>query len=276
MELPFDLLGDATMEASTAFQLLSDAAPDEFNPAVNPVVIGFYSLILVAFVQLVKAIVPAALNVALGLAAILVLGGSVNWYQGLPPTVQPLVLPGLVGAVVLVLGAVVITRIQTAVDETTSKVKQGLESSVEKVTAPVTEAVAPAFDAVENSGVLDALGQAVRSTAGAAKATGEAAGRVAGGARRRLAERDVARAQAEATQKLEAAQALAATANTAKEEAEAKEAFVAVAQAAAAADAEAAKQVAIAAMAEAAEATREAKEAAQVLEDARGALLEVE
>ena len=96
MELPFDLLGDATMEASTAFQLLSDAAPDEFNPAVNPVVIGFYSLILVAFVQLVKAIVPAALNVALGLAAILVLGGSVNWYQGLPPTVQPLVLPGLV------------------------------------------------------------------------------------------------------------------------------------------------------------------------------------
>ena len=49
MELPFDLLGDATMEASTAFQLLSDAAPDEFSPAVNPVVIGFYSLILVAF-----------------------------------------------------------------------------------------------------------------------------------------------------------------------------------------------------------------------------------
>ena len=73
------------------------------------------------------------------------------------------------GSLVLVLGAVVITRIQTAVDETTSKVKQGLESSVERVTAPVTEAVAPAFDAVENSGVLDALGQAVRSTAGAAK-----------------------------------------------------------------------------------------------------------
>ena len=50
----------------------------ELSQGASPVVYGLAALLLVGGVQLVRAVVPAALNAALGLTAVVVLGGSIS------------------------------------------------------------------------------------------------------------------------------------------------------------------------------------------------------
>ena len=103
--------------ASFTTSLLADEAAAALSQAAelggssasgDAVVAGVYALLLLAALQLLRNLVPALLNLALGLAALVVLGGSASWYQSLPDTVQPLVLPVLVGLGVLVAGAVAV------------------------------------------------------------------------------------------------------------------------------------------------------------------------
>jgi hypothetical protein len=99
----------------------------------DAVVAGVYALLLLAALQLLRNLVPALLNLALGLAALVVLGGSASWYQSLPDTVQPLVLPVLVGLGVLVAGAAAVSRVQSAVERTSSTVRSELQSRQEEL-----------------------------------------------------------------------------------------------------------------------------------------------
>ena len=71
------------MELAELTDAAADAAPAieqaaELSQGASPVVYGMAALLLVGGVQLVGAVVPAALNAALGLTAVVVLGGSVN------------------------------------------------------------------------------------------------------------------------------------------------------------------------------------------------------
>ena len=126
------LLADETGEAATA--ALGQAAElGSSSTSGDAVVAGVYALLLLAALQLLRTLVPALLNLALGLAALVVLGGSASWYEGLPPTVQPLVLPVLVGLGVLVAGAVAVSRGQSAVERTSSTVRSELQAKQEEL-----------------------------------------------------------------------------------------------------------------------------------------------
>ena len=112
---------------------LSQAAELGGSASGDAVVAGVYALLLLAALQLLRNLVPALLNLALGLAALVVLGGSASWYQSLPDTVQPLVLPVLVGLGVLVAGAVAVSRVQSAVERTSSTVRSELQARQEEL-----------------------------------------------------------------------------------------------------------------------------------------------
>ena len=121
-------------EAAAATAALSQAAELGGSSASgDAVVAGVYALLLLAALQLLRNLVPALLNLALGLAALVVLGGSASWYQSLPDTVQPLVLPVLVGLGVLVAGAVAVSRVQSAVERTSSTVRSELQARQEEL-----------------------------------------------------------------------------------------------------------------------------------------------
>ena len=121
-------------EAAAATAALSQAAELGGSSASGDAVIaGVYALLLLAALQLLRNLVPALLNLALGLAALVVLGGSASWYQSLPDTVQPLVLPVLVGLGVLVAGAVAVSRVQSAVERTSSTVRSELQARQEEL-----------------------------------------------------------------------------------------------------------------------------------------------
>ena len=121
-------------EAAAATAALSQAAELGGSSASgDAVVAGIYALLLLAALQLLRNLVPALLNLALGLAALVVLGGSASWYQSLPDTVQPLVLPVLVGLGVLVAGAVAVSRVQSAVERTSSTVRSELQARQEEL-----------------------------------------------------------------------------------------------------------------------------------------------
>ena len=128
--------------ASFTTSLLADEAAAALSQAAelggssasgDAVVAGIYALLLLAALQLLRNLVPALLNLALGLAALVVLGGSASWYQSLPDTVQPLVLPVLVGLGVLVAGAVAVSRVQSAVERTSSTVRSELQARQEEL-----------------------------------------------------------------------------------------------------------------------------------------------
>ena len=128
--------------ASFTTSLLADEAAAALGQAAelggssasgDAVVAGVYALLLLAALQLLRNLVPALLNLALGLAALVVLGGSASWYQSLPDTVQPLVLPVLVGLGVLVAGAVAVSRVQSAVERTSSTVRSELQARQEEL-----------------------------------------------------------------------------------------------------------------------------------------------
>jgi membrane protein implicated in regulation of membrane protease activity len=128
------LLADETAEAATV--ALGQAAElGSSSASGDAVVAGVYALLLLAALQLLRTLVPALLNLALGLAALVVLGGSASWYESLPPTVQPLVLPVLVGLGVLVAGAVAVSRVQSAVEQTSSSVRSELQAKQEELEA---------------------------------------------------------------------------------------------------------------------------------------------
>ena len=121
-------------EAAAATAALSQAAELGGSSASgDAIVAGVYALLLLAALQLLRNLVPALLNLALGLAALVVLGGSASWYQSLPDTVQPLVLPVLVGLGVLVAGAVAVSRVQSAVERTSSTVRSELQARQEEL-----------------------------------------------------------------------------------------------------------------------------------------------
>ena len=121
-------------EAAAATAALGQAAELGGSSASgDAVVAGVYALLLLAALQLLRNLVPALLNLALGLAALVVLGGSASWYQSLPDTVQPLVLPVLVGLGVLVAGAVAVSRVQSAVERTSSTVRSELQARQEEL-----------------------------------------------------------------------------------------------------------------------------------------------
>lgn len=128
MMMDSDSLPSETAEAAAA--ALGQAVELSISPEVSGdvVVAGVYALLLLAALQLLRSLVPAALNLALALAALLALGGSASWYAALPPNVQPLVLPALVGIGVLVAGAVAVSRVQDAVDSTTTTVSHNQHS----------------------------------------------------------------------------------------------------------------------------------------------------
>ena len=121
-----------TLLADEAASALSQAAGGS-SASGDAVVAGVYALLLLAALQLLRNLVPALLNLALGLAALVVLGGSASWYQSLPDTVQPLVLPVLVGLGVLVAGAVAVSRVQSAVERTSSTVRSELQARQEEL-----------------------------------------------------------------------------------------------------------------------------------------------
>ena len=121
-----------TLLADEAAAALSQAAGGS-SASGDAVVAGVYALLLLAALQLLRNLVPALLNLALGLAALVVLGGSASWYQSLPDTVQPLVLPVLVGLGVLVAGAVAVSRVQSAVERTSSTVRSELQARQEEL-----------------------------------------------------------------------------------------------------------------------------------------------
>ena len=124
----------ASLPADEAAAALSQAAELGGSSASgDAVVAGVYALLLLAALQLLRNLVPALLNLALGLAALVVLGGSASWYQSLPDTVQPLVLPVLVGLGVLVAGAVAVSRVQSAVERTSSTVRSELQARQEEL-----------------------------------------------------------------------------------------------------------------------------------------------
>ena len=129
-----DEVAAASLPADEAAAALSQAAELGGSSASgDAVVAGVYALLLLAALQLLRNLVPALLNLALGLAALVVLGGSASWYQSLPDTVQPLVLPVLVGLGVLVAGAVAVSRVQSAVERTSSTVRSELQARQEEL-----------------------------------------------------------------------------------------------------------------------------------------------
>ena len=154
---------DTLQAASAALQSGVDSLADlleigGISTEGQEIVLGIYAITLIALFQALRAVLPTVLTSvknyilipAAAFAGIAVLGNGLAAWESLPPALQPLVIYGSAGLVVVVLAAVAVTKVKQAVDDTTTSIKTSVDSAVGGVTDRVSDAFSPVIEAKQS------------------------------------------------------------------------------------------------------------------------------
>lgn len=210
-------LTDALEAARAAAAQLQLAEGGEITPEVGAkvVVVAFYALALAIGLQLLPLLLTAlrlVLNVGIALAVGVALINGYALFDSIPPPLQPVALGTTAALAALAAGAFGVRKAQVAVEDATTKVREGVSAKVEagplgsafraaserqeqlsSALTPVAEAAAP---------LLEVAGKAAGAAAEAAKAAAQAAAKAREEEAQAAAEKEVQEAQAAAAEKL--------------------------------------------------------------------------